>query len=323
MDFLDSETALAHRYQNRLQTVLIIAGMTLLAGLCGELLLGEGTSWWVATAVVVMLITTPRIPTWRIMYLYGARPLERWEAPELERLTETLATRAGLPAPPRLYYLPSAAMNAFTVGGRGDSAVAVTDGLLRRLTLREVAGVLGHEISHVAHHDIQVMGLADTVSRLTGVMSTLGLLLALLALPLWLLGLASLSFTGIILLLFAPTLSALLQAGLSRTREFNADLGAAELTGDPRGLASALAKLEYPGHPWWRRFFVPQGGESAPSSLRSHPPTEARIQRLLELAPRRRHSVVPTAAPPVRSLLTPGVVVVTRRPRRHWSGLWY
>ncbi|GAB6040540.1 zinc metalloprotease HtpX [Endothiovibrio diazotrophicus] len=321
MTYLDPDAIRDHRLHNRLQAVLIIGGMALLLGLCGELLLGEGAFLWLALITGATLLLTPQIPPRAVMRLYRARPIERWELPELAAMIETLAARARLPAVPQLYYVPSATLNAFTVGNRENAAVAVTDGLLRGLDARELAGVLAHEVSHIAHHDIRVMGLADTVSRLTGLMAGLGLLLTLVGLPLWLLGLAEISLSGLALLLFAPTLAALLQAALSRSREFEADLGAAELTGDPQGLASALARLEYPAWSGWRRIFAPRGRESAPSSLRSHPSTEERIRRLLELAPRRRVEPFSFASPSRR--LPPDFIVVTRRPRHHWSGLWY
>src|SRR6185436_10094038 len=92
------------------------------------------------------------------------------------RILTDLARRAGLPEAPRLYVIPSKLMNAFAVGRRDQSAIAVTDTLARTLTPRELAGVLAHEISHIAHEDVKVMALADMVSRFTSIMSTVGLI---------------------------------------------------------------------------------------------------------------------------------------------------
>jgi Zn-dependent protease with chaperone function len=90
-----------------------------------------------------------------------------------------LTARADLPSVPALYYVPSKMMNAFAVGKPEDSAVAVTDGLIRNLNLRQITGVLAHEVSHIRNGDLKVMALGDTLSRLTGSISTFGLLLGL------------------------------------------------------------------------------------------------------------------------------------------------
>ncbi|OQX48459.1 MAG: hypothetical protein B0D87_05510, partial [Candidatus Sedimenticola endophacoides] len=182
------------------------------------------------------------IPSRWVLRLYNARPLLPSAAPALSGLTRELARRAGLERVPVLYWIPSRTVNAFSVGSRDDAALALTDGLLRLLSPRELAGVLAHEISHVSNNDMRLMGLADMISRPTHLMSVLGLLLMLLSLPLMMFGMAMFPLSGMLLLLAAPGISALLQLGLSRVREFDADLEAARITGDPRGLASALAK---------------------------------------------------------------------------------
>jgi heat shock protein HtpX len=147
--------------------------------------------------------------------------------------------------PPRLYVVPSKMMNAFAVGRREESAIAITDALARNLTTRELAGVLAHEISHVAAEDVKVMAFADMVSRFTSLMSTVGLFSLVFNLVGFAGGYgAQVPWEGVIVLLAAPSVGGLLQMALSRTREFDADLNAAALTGDPDGLASALAKLE-------------------------------------------------------------------------------
>ncbi len=95
--------------------------------------------------------------------------------PPAMAMVAKLAERAGLPAPPRLYVVPSQLMNAFAVGRRGNAALAVTEALVRGLSGRELAGVLAHEITHIAHDDLRVMAFADMVSRYTSVMSTIGI----------------------------------------------------------------------------------------------------------------------------------------------------
>jgi heat shock protein HtpX len=175
-------------------------------------------------------------------------------------------------------------LNAFAVGRREDAVIAVTDGMLRVLNLRELTGVLAHEISHIRNRDLWLMGIADLAGRLTRLMTLLGLALLLVNLPLWLGGVASVPWLLIPLLVFAPQITVLLQLALSRAREFDADLDAAGLTGDPDGLASALAKLERYQHGVWEQILLPGQRLPEPSVLRTHPPTAERIARLEALS---------------------------------------
>jgi heat shock protein HtpX len=175
-------------------------------------------------------------------------------------------------------------MNAFAVGRRDNAAIAITDALARNLSPRELAGVLAHEMSHIAHEDVKVMALADMVSRFTSVMSTVGLLSLLLNLGSFAGGgEEQVPWLGVLVLLAAPTIGGLLQVALSRTREFDADLGAAILTGDPDGLASALNRLEKAQGRMWEGMVLPGGRIPDPSILRTHPPTAARVARLMAL----------------------------------------
>ena len=91
-----------------------------------------------------------------------------------------LSVRAGLPATPVPHYVPSAVVNAFATGSKQEASIALTDGLLRRLSPRELAGVLAHEIAHIANEDLRVMGLADSVSRLTSLLALMGQIAILL-----------------------------------------------------------------------------------------------------------------------------------------------
>ena len=109
-----------------------------------------------------------------VLRLYKAQPLSRAAFPEGHRVIEALAERADLPTVPKLYYVPSRMMNAFAVGRPEDAAIAVTDGLVRGLTLRQFVGVIAHEVSHIRNEDLKVMALADVVARMTSFLSTLG-----------------------------------------------------------------------------------------------------------------------------------------------------
>ncbi|WP_297526706.1 zinc metalloprotease HtpX [Thiohalobacter sp.] len=314
----DPSSSLRHRLLNLTQTLLLIGGMMLLLGLTARLLFGEGAFLWTAGMVAVVLLLAPRLSPRLIMRLYQARPLTASEAPELLQVLAELARRAGLPQVPALYWIDSPVMNAFAVGQRESAAIAVTRGLLERLTPRELAGVLAHELSHVRNNDMWVMGLADTVSRLTANLSLLGQLMILVNLPLLAMGGVTLPWSALLLLVFAPAVSTLLQLALSRTREYDADLGAVLLTGDPDGLASALAQLERQQGGWIERVLFPEGRNPNPSWLRTHPPTEERIRRLRALAGPAAES------PPLPAHSLPRLPAHRPRPRRHWpSGLWY
>lgn len=272
------------RARSLIQTALFLGGMLGLLGALGFLLAGGmGLLWGLLLGVA--LGGLGRASPGMVLRIQGARALPPTVAPRLHRLVGTLARRARLDPVPALYYLPTGMLNALAVGSReGGAAIAVSDGLLRHLDDGELAGVLAHEMSHLRSGDLKVMTLADTVGRLTRFFAGVGQILLLINLPMMLVGEAPISWWVILLLLAAPGLSALLQLGLSRSREFEADLGAARLTGDPRGLARALVKMERQRRGLFGRL-LPRVPES--SLLSTHPHTEDRIRRLLELVERR------------------------------------
>ncbi|MFQ5784763.1 MAG: zinc metalloprotease HtpX [Alphaproteobacteria bacterium] len=318
---MDERQILNHQISNLLQSLLLFGGMVGLLTVIAWIIAGPGAIVWTLGLGVVLFALGPQASPRLILRFYGARPVAPHEAPEIHELIAALAAHSGLDHTPRLFYVPSRTLNAFTLGHRDDAAVVVTDGLLRRLDSRELAGVLAHEMSHVAHNDMWIMGLADSMSRLTRTLSLLGIMLLFINLPLFLLGAAHLPWLAIPLLIASPTLSALLQLALSRNREFVADLGAAQLTGDPMGLAGALDKLErYQGR-MWEQILMPGLRLPEPSLLRTHPPTEERVRRLMELAPRpafeRPLPGLPAGAWPA------DWPVVLHAPRWHWrAGVW-
>lgn len=304
-----------HRWLNRLQTALLVLTLPGIAAVAGSLLLGDGGLWLALAAAGFTLLLEPAAASGLTLRLYGARPLHPDEAPDLWAVLRELAARAGLPTVPVPHYVPSGVVNAFATGSKHHAAIALTDGLLRSLTPRELTGVLGHEIAHIANEDLRVMGLADSISRLTHLLALLGQLAIVLSLPTLLLGVTEVNWPALLLLAVAPQLALLAQLGLSRVREFDADRLAAELTGDPHGLASALAKIERVSRSW-RAWLLPGWGNPEPSWLRTHPATAERIERLLELAP-------PPAMPPFPSArFDPEVTVSPRPPRWRTGGLW-
>ncbi|HYI68904.1 MAG TPA: zinc metalloprotease HtpX [Skermanella sp.] len=321
-----------HRLNNRLHTVLLLGGMIGLLAACGWIIAGPEGGLWALALGGVSLAFAPRMSPQMVLGLYGAVPVRPWDLPDVVRVLNELAERAGLPAPPQLYWIPSPTLNAFAMGRRGDAAIAVTDGMIRTLTLRELSGVLAHEVSHVRNGDLWLMGLADTVSRLTRMMSLFGQILLLFNLPLLLTGAVTIPWGLILLLVLAPTIGALLQLALSRTREYDADLGGALLTGDPMALAGALRKLERNGRGLWESLLMPGRRDPNPSLLRTHPPTEERIRRLAALSGQLDDSQFDDSqfddsriASPTGEQ-TPGsgrFRVVQAQPRHRLTGLWY
>lgn len=271
-----------HAWQNRLQTLLLILVLVGIVGLAGYLLLGrEGLAAALAACLLALLLE-PAASSWLTLRLYRAAAIPPEAAPGLWRLLATLAERAGLPAVPVPHYVPSPVVNAFAVGRRNAAAITLTDGLLRGLSSREVAGVLAHELAHIAHGDLRVMGLADYICRLTGLFALAGQVVLLASLPWFVLDGLAVNWLGLGLLIVSPHVALLVQLGLSRLREYDADLAAAELTGDPVGLAAALARIEGVRLSW-RQLLMPGWGNPGPSWLRTHPVTEERIRRLLAL----------------------------------------
>lgn len=278
-------TARTHALVNQLQTLLLVLTLLGLSALAGGLLFGEDGLWVALIAAGVALVIEPTAASWLTLRLYRAQPILPESAPGLWQTLTWLAKRAGLPALPVPHYVASPMVNAFAVGNRNHSAIALTDGLLRNLTARELTGVLAHEVAHIAHGDLRVMGLADYVSRLTSLFALTGQFLLLLALPTAFVAEVEINWWGLILLAVSPHIALITQLGLSRVREYEADRRAAELTGDPEGLASALARIERVSRSW-RAWLMPGWGNPEPSWLRTHPATEERVRRLLEMAPR-------------------------------------
>lgn len=282
---VDSETFLRHKLVNLLRASLLLSGMLLLLGLMGWLLGGWYGVLWAVLVGAVVLVVAPGVQPRLILARSGARRLPPEAAPVLYEVLERLYQRAGIQAAPQLWYVPSAALNAFAVGGRRSGAIAVTAGLLRALSLRQIAGVLAHETSHLRHNDTWVMALASLITELTSWIALFGQVMILLAIPYALAGEVDIPWLVLLILVTVPTLSTLLQLSLSRNQEFNADLEAARLTGDPEGLAEALTRLERSRGAWLHRVFLPRRRPTwVPGWLRTHPETGERVKRLLDLA---------------------------------------
>jgi heat shock protein HtpX len=304
------------RARNVVQSTLLLGCLLVVVVGLGWLLFAAAGLLWALILAVLLLAVGPQIPPRMVLALYRAEPLPVAVAPELDWMVAELAARAGLHHQPTLYYVPSAAPNSFCVGHGADAALAVTDGLLRRLTRREVAGVLAHEMGHLRAGDAAVMTLSDAIGRLCQALAFLGLLSSPVAVVLAFGGDTGLLLLDVVLVAL-PMVITLLQLALSRSREFDADLTAARLTGDPEGLACALEVLECTAGRIWERLLVGRGPLPDPLLLRTHPSTRERTRRLRELEPHDGHRwyVVDRPLPPG------GYPHIVDPPRLRWPGI--
>ena len=318
---MKQDVVVNHDFRNWLHTVLLLGSMLALLVLLGWLVAGQTWIIWAVILGGILVLFGQQVSPQLVLHMYRARPLTSAEAPQLYQIMEELAQRAQLPYVPALYYVPSRMLNAFAVGTRRNAAIGLTDGLLRGLNLRELTGVLAHEMSHIRNNDMRSMSVADVISRVTNLFSTFGKFLLLVNLPLIFMGSAPISWWAILLLIVAPFISGLLQLALSRTREFDADLDAIQLTHDPVGLMNALQKLEYYATNIWQQVLFPGRGVPDPSIFRTHPHTKDRIARLQELSPQQYQ---PIAMPAQAPFVLPGnYTQVTRQPGWRMMNLWY
>ena len=273
-----------HAWLNALHTWLLVGGSILLLAAVAWVFFGANGILYAAVFGGISLFMASRVSPQMVLRMYKAQKVSPSQFPAGHAILDQLVERAGLETRPELYVVPSNMMNAFAVGRKHNAAVAMTDKLVRAMTKRELAGIMAHEVTHIKNEDIRVMAIADMVSRFTSIMSTFGTFALLANIPSILFGGgATVPWLVVLVLMFAPTVGGLLQLALSRTREYDADLGAVMLTGDPDGLASALIKLEHAQKAHWEGMVLPGGRIPNPSMLRTHPKTEDRIERLMAL----------------------------------------
>lgn len=322
--FLDPEALAAHRRQNVVHSVVLVASLSLLTFVSAFLIWSWPGALLAGAFVVFVSLAGSRVPADAVMRMYRAVPVDPRNGDALHRIVEVLADRAELERHPRLYVIPSTTMNAFATGTRDNAAIAITAGLLRKLDLRQTAGVIAHEISHIRNNDLHLMAMADTLTRFMQLMAYLGLFLAIMNVVAILFDLKTFSWVAIVMLYLAPMLASLLQLALSRTREYDADLEAAGLTGDPAALASALALLErYQGR-FWEDLTMPVPARRVPypSVLRSHPATSDRIARLRDLEARPMQSR-PISVGEGPLIMLGGYASSAMAPRQRPFGFWY
>jgi len=279
---MQRETLWRSKLRNAAQSLLIGAGVAVLMAIPAWILAGGAGVVWTMGAVLMGLMMAGHVPARYVLARSGAVPLPPRQAPDLYRLLAALYERAGCETRPILFYVPSPGLNAFAVGGRNDGGITVTEGLLRALNMRQLAGVLAHEVSHLRNGDTRVMAMASAAGEVTALGALFIQISVIVLLPWIIAGEVDLPWLALLAAALAPTASSLLQLALSRTREYAADLDAAATTGDPGGLASALEVLEKLNGGWLAGVFGVR--QSWPLEwLRSHPDTAERIRRLLTL----------------------------------------
>jgi heat shock protein HtpX len=321
---LNEDVQKAHDQHNLVHTVALLLGIGSLLAVPVVLIWGVYGLVIVVAVVAALFGAAWQTPPELLMRAYRATRLNDQSNSQLVRIMGVLAERAELPKTPALYIIPSLTLNAFATGSRTTAAVAVTEGLLRKLSTKELAAVLAHEISHIKNNDTLVMGIADIASRLVQGMSYLALILLMTnIIGLVVDGERHVSWLAIIILYLAPLLSSLMQLGLSRTREYDADLEAAQLIGNPSWLASALVRIERNTGAFWEDLTLPVPGRRvpAPSLLRSHPTTEDRVARLQQLSTNSSVPPVIVLEEPFVSVIDAGLIEM--RPRYRFPGIWF
>ena len=274
---------------NTFKTALLL---TLLSGLLlfiGELLGGQVGLMIAFAFAIIMNFGSYWFSDKVVLRMYKAGEV----GPEhpLHRMTARLAQQADLPMP-RVYVIPDASPNAFATGRNPNhAAVAATEGILRLLSERELEGVIAHELAHVKHRDILIGSIAATVAATIMMVASMarwafifggrddgddGNPLAMLAMA-----------------ILAPLAATMIQMAISRSREFAADRRAAQIVGSPYGLADALRKIDaaarrvpLDANPATAHMFImkPFAGRGMKALFSTHPPTEQRIERLLQPA---------------------------------------
>lgn len=276
---------------NWMKTAVLMAGIMALFGAVGSIiggqqgmilalgfgLIGNFFAYWFSDKMVLRM--------------YRAREVDETSAPQFYNMVRELAQRAQLPMP-RVYLIDEDAPNAFATGRNPQhAAVAATTGILRVLNERELRGVMAHELSHVKHRDILISTISATMA---------GAISALANFAMFFGGRDSEGrsnpIASIAVAILAPIAAMLIQMAISRAREFEADRLGAELSGDPRALASALEKIHHYAqgirletterHPETAQMMIlnPLSGGGLRGLFSTHPDTAERVERLLAMA---------------------------------------
>jgi len=280
---------------NYVRTAILLAGLTALFMVVGFALGGRGGMMIAFLVAAGMNLFSYWNSDKMVLRMYGAREVDMATAPEFVGMVAELAQRANLPMP-KVYLMDNPQPNAFATGRNPqNAAVAATTGLLQALNRDEIAGVMAHELAHVKNHDTLTMTITATIAGAISMLANFGMFF----------GGGNrennnpFGFVSMILMaILAPMAAMVVQMAISRSREYEADKGGAEICGQPLALASALAKIageahrvpnyEAEGHPATAHMFIinPLSGARMDNLFSTHPATENRIAALQELAQR-------------------------------------
>lgn len=278
-------------FGNLFKTAVLMAAIVALFGAIGAMLGG-------ASGMLLALAFAAAMNVWAywnsadmVLRMYNAQEVDESSAPHFYRMIRDLTQRAGLPMP-RVYIIDEAQPNAFATGRNPEhAAVAATSGILRMLSERELRGVMAHELAHVRHRDILISTISATMAGAISALANFAMFFGGRGED----GRPANPIAGILVALLAPLAAALIQMAISRSREFEADRGGAEICGDPRALADALAKIERyaqglslpvaEAHPETAQMMIinPLAGDGLSGLFRTHPATAERIARLMSM----------------------------------------
>jgi heat shock protein HtpX len=277
---------------NLMNTAVLMAAITALFMLMGRMLGGQ-TGMAIALVVALgMNVFSYWFSDKIVLKMYRAREVDDTTAPQFVGMVRELATKAGIPMP-KVYLIDEDAPNAFATGRNPDhAAVAATTGIIRVLSARELRGVMAHELAHVKHRDILISTISATMAGAIGMLANFGMLFGGRDSE----GRPSNPIAGIAVAILAPLAASLIQMAISRAREFEADRGGAEISGDPQALASALQKIQRVAqglpleaaerHPETAQMMImnPLSGGGLRGLFSTHPATEDRVAALMDLA---------------------------------------
>ena len=276
---------------NLLKTAVLMAAITALFMAIGALLGGKAGMMLALALAIAMNFFSYWFSDKLVLRMYNAQEVDESSAPQFYRMIRELAQRAQIPMP-RVYLIEEDAPNAFATGRNPQhAAVAATTGILRVLSERELRGVMAHELAHVQHRDILISTISATMAGAIGMLANFAMIFGGRDNE----GRPANPIVGLLVMILAPIAASLIQMAISRAREFEADRGGAEISGDPRALASALEKIHRYAqgmpleaaerHPETAQMMImnPLSGRGIASLFSTHPSTEERVARLLAM----------------------------------------
>ena len=277
---------------NLLKTAILMAAFTALLMTIGTLVGGQRGMMLALVLALGMNFFSYWFSDKMVLRMYNAQQVDASSAPQFYALVQELAQKAGLPMP-RVYLIQEDSPNAFATGRNPEhAAVAATTGILRLLSERELRGVMGHELAHVKHRDILISTVSDTMAGAVSMLANFAMFFGGRDEN----GRPANPIAGLAVALLAPLAASLIQMAISRAREFEADRGGAEISGDPQALANALEKIHRyaqgipletaQAHPETAQMMImnPLSGGGLAGLFATHPPTEERVARLMAMA---------------------------------------